>query len=143
MKSKFFIPMILIITGMAMSCQKSNSFQELSPEDILAAEEMEKAYETAKVYNDSLIWCVENNLDCNDEFIAYCDSIVDFNAEQYDFHHGNYSHNNDEDDHDHHGNSNEFHDGMMGHDDDHAVHNLESHETMEDLMQNHSDYHIE
>ena len=141
MKSKFFIPLMLVITGFALSCQKNN-FTELSAEDALASEEMEKAYNTAKVYNDSLIWCAENNPDCSDEFIAYCDSIVDSNEEQYDFHHGNYSHNNDEDDHDHHGNSNEGHEGMMdGHNPNHAIHNLESHEAMEDLMQNHTEYH--
>jgi hypothetical protein len=141
MNRKFFIPLILIIVGFTMSCEKNN-FNELSSEDAFAAEEMEKAYNTAKVYNDSLIWCEENNPQCSDEFIAYCDSIVDSNGDQYDFHHGNYSHGNDEDDHDHHGNSNEQHDGMMGHTPNHSIHNLESHEAMEDLMQNHDEYHI-
>tara|TARA_B100000508_G_C11456100_1_gene276813 strand:- start:1662 stop:2072 length:411 start_codon:yes stop_codon:yes gene_type:complete len=129
-----------------ISCQKeSNLNRELSEADKVALEGMEEGYETAKLYNDSLVWCNNISNNCSKNFKAYCDSIYHEFDDSYEMHHDNYSHNNLEDDHHHsaiseHKHGNDEHGD--GEDDDQHGHNIESHYKMEDLRKMHKTYHL-
>lgn len=135
----------LLSIGFITSCHKeSDLFTELSAEDELATEGMEEAFETAKLYNDSLIWCDDPNHNCTQTFIDYCDSIFHHHDNEYDTHHNNYSHNNVDDDH-HHSAVSQHHHGKIEHhgedDDEHHGHNQESHNEMNELREHHKPYH--
>lgn len=151
MKSIFTI-LVAVLFISIISCQKqSNLNEELSLEDLEATEGMEEAYEKAIIYNDSLIWCLENNSICEEEFLNYCDDIYHEQDGLYEFHHNNYSHNNMEDDH-HHGAVSDHHHGNSMNDDsgehneeegeENHGHSLENYTMMMDLRELHnSTYH--
>ena len=140
----FIIGLTLILALGVVGCQEDSDLaKELSPEDELAAEGMEEAFETAELYNDSLIWC-DTTLSCTPLFINYCDGIFHHHDELFDFHHDNYSHNNVDDDH-HHGPVSQHHHGDMVHHDDggggHHGHSIHNHEEMNELKEDHKPYH--
>ena len=127
------------------SCQKESTLnKELSDADKLAVEGMETGYETAKLYNDSLVWCNDTSNNCDETFKSYCDSIYHEFDDLYEMHHNNYSHNNMEDDH-HHSAMSSHHHGNEEHDEDdedeHHGHTIESHTMMEELRELHKIYH--
>lgn len=145
MKSIFSI-LVAILFISIISCQKQSTLnEELSVEDLESVEGMEEAFEKANIYNDSLIWCLENNTNCVQEFIDYCDDIYHEQDGLYESHHNNYSHNNIEDDHHHGAVSNHSHGDSM-HDEEEEEelhgHNLENFTMMIELRELHeSIYH--
>jgi len=143
MKTIVSIIAIVAMVGI-LSCQKeSDLIAELSPADELASEGMEEAYEAAKLYNDSLVWCDDTNHQCTAMFIDYCDSLFHAHDSSYNDHHANYSHNNVDDDHHHNANS-QHHHGQVEHGEDeeeHHGHNQESHQAMIMLRDFHGLYH--
>lgn len=124
-------------------CEKSNEgTNEISQEDISSIEGMEKSYDLAKQYDDSLLVCLDSNQFCEDGFVEYCDSLFHNYDERYEYHHNNYSHQNGNDDHHHeymgqneHGNG--MHDGgnNQGY-----MHDEESMNAMEELRELHDEH---
>ena len=135
-----FIGFLIIAT--IVGCHKeSDLFTKLSSEDEQAQEGMEKAFKSATLYNDSIIWCSDINQNCSDAFINYHDSLYHYNIEQYESHHDNYSHNNTDDDH-HHSAKSEHHHSMNEHEEEEEHgHNQESHSNMSNLREYHRAYH--
>jgi len=147
MKSFNLILVLLLIISIA--CEKAVDNDQISQQDALSIEEMEKSYELAKQYDDSLYLCLDSNQFCEDGFVEYCDSLFHFYDENYEHHHNNYSHQNGGDDHhheymgqDHHGNGmHGDNNGMQGdnHDSENG-HNQESMDQMEDLREIHNEH---
>lgn len=143
-----FNSILLILAAIVVlsSCNKESDLADaLSAEDEVATEGMEAAYGEAKLYNDSLIWCVDTNLACTNDFTAYCDSIFHASDSLYMMHHEDYSHNNMSDDH-HHSNVNGHEHGMVEDheedpDGDHYEHSIETLEQMQQLRADHTAYH--
>jgi len=143
MKSKYFIFVLSI--SFLLACNKDNDlFDIMSTSDLAALEGMDEAYDNALLYNDSLQLCSDEPTSCDSVTIAHYDEFFHQFDEMFNFHHGNYSHNNICDDHHHEGVNNVHHNGMMGHDNEHEYeHNMESLELMMELREIHEGIHPE
>lgn len=79
MKSKIFVIVISIISIVTfLSCSKSKN-EKLNPEQQVLLTKMDASYNTAKVYNDSLITCSTNN----SILINYYDSCYHVNDSMF------------------------------------------------------------
>jgi hypothetical protein len=98
------------------ACNKDDDLFKIMPEsDLIALEGMDEAYEEALHYNDSLMLCVSEPLNCDSATMYHYDELFHQFDEMFDLHHGNYSHHNEADDHHHDGGANIWHGNMMGH----------------------------
>jgi hypothetical protein len=145
MKTVYSIFVFISIFAMVSCDKESDLNQELSAADKVAAEGMEEAYESTRVYNDSLVWCDNSGSTCSLEFVNYCDSLYHNFDEEYNYHHNNYSHNNVGDDHHHsamsmhnHGSNNQH--GEGGEEGGHG-HSIHGHNEMTELHALHQGYH--
>lgn len=149
MKSKYLIFPVIIF--LLFACNKENTLFEVTSEnDLIALEGMEEAYERASQYNDSLMLCFNESMDCDLVIQMHFDERFHQFEGQFDMHHANYSHNNTEDDHHHEVNRNIRHGSMMNdHDEEeneneaeHGYeHNMDSFEMMTDLREIHEAIH--
>ena len=139
MKTIYLILISVIL--LIMSCQKSNnSDNSISEGDKLAIEGMEKSLFTADQYNDSIFTCLDSSLFCEDEYLNYCDSLFHHFANEYEHHHGLYSHLNEGDDHHHESMGQNHHgNGMMG--GQNQGHSIQSMNQMDSLLVHHQIYH--
>jgi hypothetical protein len=121
--------------------------EAISESDQIALEGMKESYEAALLYNDSLTMCSIETFSCDSATISHFDDMFHQQDEFFEFHHGNFSHNNDGDDHHHPNGQTVWHDGMMGHDqhsdDEHHgyEHNSETLENMNHLRELHLEVH--
>lgn len=147
MKLKYLIFLFTLSIFLACHHDEIDLF-EITPEgDLIALEGMEEAYERALLFNDSLITCSNESMDCDLATITHYDELFHQFEEMFNTHHSNYSHNNIEDDHHHELNRNIRHGSMMNHDEDededeHGYeHNMETFERMMDLIALHEEIH--
>ncbi len=140
----FTITMAVALIG----CDKASNLAEvLSAADVEALEEMEHAYEGAKAYQDTLVWCVDTSQTCTDSTIAHYEDELHGHLDEWDEFHAIYSHNNLEDDH-HHGSMVQHTHGVVeeheeeAEEEDHG-HNLESHYQLNEFISEHEPYHTE
>lgn len=149
MKSIYLIFPVAIF--LLFACNEENNLFEVTPEsDLIALEGMEEAYERASIYNDSLLICFNESMDCDLATQMHYDELFHQFEGQFDAHHANYSHNNLEDDHHHEGGQNIRHGSMMN---DHGIggdenedghgyeHDVETLEMMMDLRELHEKIH--
>ncbi len=95
MKSKYLI--IAFGTFSFFACHKEDDLFKIIPEtDLIALEGMDEAYETALLYNDSLLACSTDPTNCDSATMIHYDELFHQFEEMFDFHHENYSHNNDD-----------------------------------------------
>ena len=133
--------MVVLFVSLAIitvACQKEIIHEDLSRQDVVAIDGMEKSFELAKQYDDSLFTCLDFNPQCEANFVEYCDSLFHHYDERYEHHHNQYSHQNDGDDHHEYMEQNNHGNGMHN-DDDHENqgHCIESFNSMEELRENH------
>ena len=144
------------------ACNKEDDLFTVLPEsDLVALQGMEDAYDNALMYNDSMLLCTDQPT-CNDAMMMHYDEMFHQFDEMFDMHHGNYSHDNMDDDHHHEGGQNVWHGDMMnghdnhgqdnhgqgnnGHDDNDGdghgyEHNMETFQMMMDLREMHKQVH--
>jgi len=146
MKSKYLV--IAFGIFLFFACNKEEDFFMVIPEtDLISLERMNEAYETALLYNDSLLVCSTDRINCDSATVFHYDDLFHQFDEMFDFYHENYSHNNVSDDHHHDGDYNIRHGGMMHHDDgedhndDEHEHNMENFELMMNLREMHEGIH--
>lgn len=141
---------LLIAFGILLifACNMEDDHFEITPEsDLAALEGMDQAYDRALAYNDSLIVCDSEPNSCDSTSMRHYDEMFHQFDEMFNEHHGNYSHNNVDDDHHHQEGRNVRHGDMMNHDDDHGdesheyEHNMETFEEMIHLREIHEDVH--
>ena len=149
MKSKYLILAFGIFLFLA--CNKEDDLFDVMPEtDLISLEGMDEAYESALLNNDLFLACTTEPMNCDSITMFHYDDLFHQFEEMFDFHHGNYSHNNVADDHHHEGDHNIRHGWMMNHDDgeehteeeEHGYdHNMETLELMMELREMHEDIH--
>ena len=123
----------------------------LSESDEIALEGMGESYEAALRHNDSLALCTIEPLSCDSTTMIHYDEKFHHFDDMFNSHHGNFSHNNVDDDHHHPNGMTVWHGDMMGHDvihdDEHGdehdeyTHNNESFEKMMHLRELHDEIH--
>jgi hypothetical protein len=140
------INLVVLITTLfiLVSCEKeSDLIVEMSEADEIATEGMEEALHEAEEHNEELVVCADSN-NCTVSEIQAIDSLFHYHSDLYDFHHGNYSHNNLDDDH-HHSSTSSHHHGVVDHGEEgegeHHGHNIENHYEMIELREEHKEYH--
>lgn len=135
MKNRYKAIVFCLIT--VASCQKINTeFSSISQQDVIAIEGMEKSYLDAVLYNDSIFYCLDSSLSCENEFIDYCDSLFHHYEDEYNLHHNSYSHLNAGDDHHHeYMNQNHHGNGTMGA--QNQGHSIQSVNQMDSLLSYH------
>lgn len=139
---KLLISMLTIASILVfIRCEKNNEgTNEITQEDISAIEGMEKSLFTADQYNDSIFTCLDSSLFCEDEYLNYCDSLFHHYANEYEHHHGLYSHLNEGDDHHHESMGQNHHgNGMMG--GQNQGHSIQSMNQMDSLLSYHNTFH--
>lgn len=145
MKLKYIV--FILSISILFTCQKDSDLIKVMPEtDLLALEGMNEAYESALRYNDSLQLCYDDPITYDSVRMTHCDAFYHQFDEKFNFHHGNYSHNNSCDDHHHEGGNITHHNGMMNsaHNGEHNhtyQHNMESWELMLQLREMHKSVH--
>ncbi|MCB9326435.1 MAG: hypothetical protein H6571_22040 [Lewinellaceae bacterium] len=141
MNFKYLIPVLGLL--FLMACNKNKD--SLSEADLIALESMEEAYEKAVQYNESLVLCSDVATACDSITIAQYDELYHQFDSMFDYHHENYSHGNDFDDHRHEGGSMiNMNNNCCDHGDEHGYdHNTETNEWMEELRLLHEPVHPE
>lgn len=127
--------LILFSTG----CRKDH-LDKLSKADQEALAGMESAYNNAKAFNDSIVYCSGAGQPCSQEYVEYCDSIFHHYESLWNQHHENYSHDNPHDDHHHDGHGMHQNGSANGHDNE-AGHHQSQHDLMILLASQHEPYH--
>lgn len=139
MKEIYMLSFVVLM--LSVSCQKDQTPNvEISSADIAAIDNMEKSYNSALQYNDSIFHCMDFDPLCENEYLEYCDNMFHQYADEYENNHNNYSHecygDNDHEgymSHNNHGN------GMMGNNNQGQC--CDSKDQMDSLLEYHEDYH--
>ena len=142
---KTLIIYITVMCSIFLACtEEDNLFFTYNELDTISLDGMGEAFEHASLYNDSLIMCVDGNLNCDMIMLSRLDEMFHFYENEFEFHHSNYSHNNVSDDHHHENGQRVRHGWMMTdqHDDESDGHNNsgggpEPHDDEEEHSYNH------
>lgn len=140
-KMHIIIPMAAMVVGVVIStgCSKDR-LDKLSSTDLAAYEGIEASYNSAKLYNDSLVSCGGSGGVCTDAFINYCDSLFHHYEEEWSHHHGDYDHDNKHCDHHHNSDGMHQQGNRHNHDNDEGHHEYH-HGLMDNLLKAHQPYH--
>jgi hypothetical protein len=138
MKKIFFSFSILIGVLFIQSCNKSDvSEASISNEDLQQYEQMRLFYNKAVLFEDTLEKC-QDSIIINCNFTTH-DSLFHYCIDQWEYHHGMYTHNNNIDDHHHNMMMGEHHEHCQ-HCDDIEHHTIEEHYEIDSLLSVHSNY---
>ena len=134
---KLIYSILALSIVLIFACNKMDDHYDDMPEsDKKALEDMSAAYQSALLFNDSLTICTNEPSSCDSATMFHYDEMFHQFIDQFDFHHGEYSHKNVDDDHHHNTGQSKGHGNMMGHI-EHGNHNSDyehNNETLEEMM---------
>lgn len=140
---KLILPVLLAGFILMTNCKRKDDIDHLSSSDQEYFEEMNQAYEQAKVYNDSLIYIQDEAKqgEFSSEYREYCDSLFHHHENEWNHHHDQYSHDKKYCDHSHDGGMMHGRKSRHQNHDYTQSHHQHHHDEMHDLSESHNPYH--
>ena len=108
------ILLLLTVAFIIPGCMKSHNDGKLSQVQLNAVEKLKNNYQSAKLYNDSLLYAINGTISSDSAMIHHFDNMYHYYDSQFDSCHSRYEHDYSSADHFHNSGAIEMHDSQNG-----------------------------